>query len=50
LIAIADKPFAMLSHARACARAAAENLEDADGLCSRFVVVCPFRPQKSRWL
>src|ERR1700730_9786280 len=28
---------AMLSHARACARAAAENLEDADGLCSRFV-------------
>src|SRR6202035_5240074 len=36
-IAIADKPFAMLSHARACARAAAENLEDADGLGSRFV-------------
>src|SRR5271156_4345655 len=37
LIAIADKPFAMLSHARACGRAAAENLEDADGLCPRFV-------------
>src|SRR5487761_2003647 len=36
-IAIAGKPFAMLSHVRACGRAAAENLEDADALGSRFV-------------
>src|ERR1700730_14894194 len=36
-IATAGKPFAMLSHARACGRVAAENLEDADALGSRFV-------------
>src|SRR5476649_1474148 len=35
-IAIAGKPFAMLSHARACGRAAAGIPEDADALGSRL--------------
>src|ERR1039458_5225076 len=35
--ATADKPFATLSHARACDHDAAENLEDVDACASRFV-------------
>src|SRR3984893_13447981 len=34
-IATAGKPFATPSHARACGRDAAENLEDVDALASR---------------